>query len=66
MVLGKFPLPGRPTNLDKSRARANWACSRCGWGCLDISFFCRPSFLASFSRSLGNFGWLIVLGLTTL
>ena len=36
MVLGKLPVPGRPTNLDKSRARAYCACSRCGWGCLDI------------------------------
>ena len=25
-------MPGRPTNLDKSRARAYCACSRCGWG----------------------------------
>ena len=32
MVLGKLPVPGRPTNLDKSRARAYCACSRCGWG----------------------------------
>ena len=36
MVLGKLPVPGRPTSLDKSRARANCSCSRCGWGCLDI------------------------------
>ena len=36
MVLGKLPVPGRPTNLDKSRARAYCACCRCGWGCLDI------------------------------
>ena len=36
MVLGKLPVPGRLTNLDKSRARAYCACSRCGWGCLDI------------------------------
>ena len=35
MVLGKLPVPGRPTNLDCSRARAYCACSRCGWGCLD-------------------------------
>ena len=35
-VLGKLPVPGRPTNLDYSRARAYCACSRCGWGCLDI------------------------------
>ena len=32
MVLGKLPVPGRPTNLDFSRARAYCACSRCGWG----------------------------------
>ena len=32
MVLGKLPVPGRPTNLDYSRARAYCPCSRCGWG----------------------------------
>ena len=32
MVLGNFPVPGRPTNLDHSRARAYWASSGCGWG----------------------------------
>ena len=32
MVLGKLPVPGCPTNLGKSKARANCACSRCGWG----------------------------------
>ena len=32
MVLGKLPVPGRPTNLDYSRARAYCTCSRCGWG----------------------------------
>ena len=36
MVLGKLPVVGRPTDLDKSRARAFYACSKCGWGCLDI------------------------------
>ena len=36
MVVGKLPLPGRPTSLDESRARANCACSRCGWGYLNI------------------------------
>ena len=30
-VLGKRPVPGRPTNLDYSRARAYCACSRYGW-----------------------------------
>ena len=53
MVLGKLPVPGRPTTLDKSRARAYRACSRCGWGSLDI-FFSRLSFLFSFSLSLGD------------
>ena len=32
MVLGELPVPGRPTYLDESRARAYFACSRCGWG----------------------------------
>ena len=31
-VLGKLPVPGRPTNLVYSRARAYCACSECGWG----------------------------------
>ena len=44
MVLGKLPVPGRPTNLDLSRARAICACSRCGWG-LFGHFFSRLSFL---------------------
>ena len=38
MVLGKLPFLGRPSNLDNSRTRAYCACSRCGWGCLDIFF----------------------------
>ena len=32
MVLGKLQLPGRPTNLENSRARDYCACSRCGLG----------------------------------
>ena len=36
MVLGYLPVPGRPSNLADSRARAYCACSGCGWGCLDI------------------------------
>ena len=32
MVLGKLPVPGRPTNLDYSRAGACCACSGCRWG----------------------------------
>ena len=43
-MLGKLPLPGRPTNLDESRARAYCACSRCGWG-LFGHFFSRLSFV---------------------
>ena len=31
MVLGNFPVPGRLTNLNKSRAMAYCASSRCGW-----------------------------------
>ena len=37
MVLGKLPVPGRPTNLDYSTARAY--CSRCGWGLVWTFFF---------------------------
>ena len=44
MVLGKLPVPGRPTNLDYSRTRAFCACSRCGWG-LFGHFFSHLSFL---------------------
>ena len=53
MVLGKLPVPGRPTNLDHSRARAYCACSRCGWGMFG-HFFSRLSILSSFSLSLGD------------
>ena len=52
MVLGKLPVLRRPTNLDKSGARAYCACSRCG-GCLDI-FFSHLSLLFSLSLSLGD------------
>ena len=31
-VLGKLLVPGRPTNLDYSRAGAYCACNRWGWG----------------------------------
>ena len=48
MVLGKLPVPGRPTSLDCSRARAHCACSRCG------HFYSPLSFLSSFSLSLGD------------
>ena len=43
MVLGKLPVPGRPTVLDYSGARAYCACSRCGLG-LFGHFYSRLSF----------------------
>ena len=54
MVLGKLLVPGPPTNLDKSRARAYCAYSRCGGGGLFGQFYCRLSFLFSFSLTLGD------------
>ena len=51
MVLGKLPVPGRPTTSVNSRARAYCACSGCA---LFGHFFSRLSFLSSFSRSLGD------------
>ena len=41
MVLGKLPVPGRPANLDYSRARAYCACSGCGLGVV-WTFFLSP------------------------
>ena len=32
MVLGKLPVPGRPSDMADSRARGYCACSGCGWG----------------------------------
>ena len=52
-VLGNLPVPGRPTILDYSRARACCACNRCGLG-LFGNFFSHLSFLSSFSLSLGD------------
>ena len=52
MVLGKLLVPGRPANLDYSRARANCACCKCGWGlCRHFSFVYHFSLLSS---SLGG------------
>ena len=36
MVLGKFPVPGCPTNFDYSRTRANSLTVGAGGGCMDI------------------------------
>ena len=53
MVLGKLPVAGHPTNLDKSRARAYCTCSRCGWR-LFGHFFSGLSFLFSVFLYLGD------------
>ena len=53
MVLGKLPVPGRPTILVDSRARAYCACNRCGRGVFG-HFYSSLSFLFSFSLSLGD------------
>ena len=53
MVLGKLPVPGRPTNLDYSRTRAYCAYSRCGRG-LFGQYFSHLSFVSSFILSLGD------------
>ena len=45
MVLGKLPVSGVLTNLDRSRARVYCAYSRCGWGLFGY-FFSGLSFLA--------------------
>ena len=47
-MLEKLPVPGHPTNLDNSRARAFCACNRYRWG-LFGHFFSRLSYLISFS-----------------
>ena len=47
MVLGYLSVPGRPTNLDYSRAWACCACSGCEWE-LFGHFFSRLSFLFIF------------------
>ena len=52
-MLSKLSVPGRPTSLDDSRARAYCACSRCGWG-LFGHFFLSSIFPFSFSLSLGD------------
>ena len=52
-MLGKLPVPGRPTNLAYSRARAYCAFSKCGRG-LFGHFFSQLLLLFSFSLSLGD------------
>ena len=53
MVLGKLPVPERPTTLDQvGQGPTALAVGEVG-GCLDI-FFSHLSFLFSFSLSLGD------------
>ena len=52
-VLGKLPVPERPTNLYDSRAKAYCTCSRCGWG-LFGHFYSHLSRLSSVSLPLGD------------
>ena len=55
MVLGKVPVPGRPTYLDDSRARAYCACRRwLGEVGLFRHFYSPLSFPFSFSHSRGD------------
>ena len=53
IVLGKLPVPGRPSNLAASMANAYCACSGCGLG-LFRNFYSHLSFLSSLSLSLGD------------
>ena len=53
MVLVKLSVPGRPTNLDSSRARAYCACSRCGWRMFG-HFFSRLFFSLFFHSLWGD------------
>ena len=55
MVLGKLPVPGRPTIWITVGQRAYCTCRiGAGGGCLDIHFYSPLSFLSSFSLSLGD------------
>ena len=47
MMLGKLPVPGRPTYLDNSRARAYCACNWCGWGLFGHFFLIYDFFFLS-------------------
>ena len=52
-VLGKLPVPGRPTSFDDGWARAYCACSRCGWGFV-WTFFLSSSFSLFFLPLFGR------------
>ena len=52
-MLGKLSVPGGPTYLDYSRARAYCACGRGGWGLFGL-FFLSSIISLFFSLSLGD------------
>ena len=53
MVLGKLPVPGRPTIWITVGQGPTGAYSRCGWVFFG-HFYSHLSFLSSFSLSLGD------------
>ena len=53
IVLGKLPVPGRPTIWIKVGQGASCACSRCGWEWFR-HFYSHLSFLSSFSLPVGD------------
>ena len=56
MVLGKLPVPGRPT-IWITVGQGPTSAVGAGWG-LFGHFYCHLSFLSSFSLSLGGGGWV--------
>ena len=53
-MLGKLPVPGRPTDLNSSRTRACCACSRCGGGGGGGCTFFPRLYFSFLSPSLGD------------
>ena len=54
MVVGKPPVPWRPTSLDDSRAGACFVCSGCGCGMFEHFLLSTVISLFFFSLSLGD------------
>ena len=54
MMLGKLPVPGCPSDLDYSMARAHCACSRCRWGLFDVFLLSSIIALDFLPLSLGD------------
>ena len=63
-MLGKFSVPGRPTSLDDSRARAYCACSRCGWGLFGHFFLDTSQKVRRFSRGVFRYAVTRVTNVT--